>query len=91
MHELVRWFFIITGSRNEAGGWYGFWSGFGGSIPDFLILASIVQVYRTHTCAHRPCRRWAHHITKAGHRLCKIHIGKGIDELELPHINEDHQ
>jgi hypothetical protein len=36
--DSAHWFLRYTGADAEAGTWYGFWSGFGGAIPDFLIL-----------------------------------------------------
>jgi hypothetical protein len=91
IHWIVRWAWEISGARNESGAWYGAWSGFGGSIPDFILLGGLITFYRHHTCAHRPCRRWAHHVTKDGYKLCKIHIGKPLAELELHVIHEDHR
>src|ERR1700728_4306231 len=44
--DSAHWFLRYTGADAESGTWYGFWSGFGGSIPDFLILGSIITVYR---------------------------------------------
>ncbi len=44
--DSAHWFLRYTGADAEPGTWYGFWSGFGGSIPDFLILGSIITIYR---------------------------------------------
>lgn len=89
-HAISQFFWWFTGGRDEGGRAYGLWSGFGGAVPDFLILGGLVQVYRTHSCAHKPCRRWAHHVTKNGYKLCKKHIGVPEDDLILHPIDPSH-
>src|SRR5580658_7401722 len=53
--DSAHWFLRYTGADAESGTWYGFWSGFGGSIPDFLILGSIITIYRHHNCHVKGC------------------------------------
>ena len=55
--DSAHWFLRYTGADAESGTWYGFWSGFGGAIPDFLILGSIITVYRHHNCHVKGCLR----------------------------------
>jgi hypothetical protein len=85
------WFMRATGANSEGGPVYGFWSGFGGAIPDFLILGGIITLYRQHNCAHRPCRKIGRHTTKDGYRLCRVHVAMPVDQLELPAVHEDHR
>jgi hypothetical protein len=75
-HEwLHHWVFVILGSRNEAGAWYGFWSGFGGSVPDISIIAGALVWYLNHTCHDHPgCLRWGKYPAAGGlFRLCHVH------------------
>ena len=67
-------FFVLLGSRNEAGGWYGFHSGFGGAAYTSLIPA-IAVLYWHHTCHHSPwCLRWGKYEAAGGlFRLCRVH------------------
>lgn len=75
--HLLQWMGVSDSSSRA----YNLWSGFGGSVPDFMILASIVTVYRHHSCHVRRCPRLGkavdgtpylacprHHPTHAGHR-----------------------
>lgn len=75
MHWLG-WYWWLTGARDESGRAYGFWSGFGGSIPDFLILGGIVTLYRHHNCHVKGCP-WIgrHEYEKDGvtFKVCKTH------------------
>jgi hypothetical protein len=91
MHWIANAFWWVTGARDEGGRAYGFWSGFGGAVPDFLILGSLAVVYRKHVCAHKPCRRIARHTTKDGYKLCQVHVGKPLAALDLPPVHSDHR
>lgn len=72
--EVLHWLLTITGAKNESGVWYGFWSGFGGSIPDFLILGSIIGLYMHHNCAVKGCPRIGHHPVEGTHyKTCHKH------------------
>ena len=69
----AHWFLRYTGADAESGTWYGFWSGFGGSIPDFLILGSIVTVYRHHNCHVKGCLRLGRQVEGTPYLACPIH------------------
>jgi hypothetical protein len=61
MHGIDSFFhnvFVWTGTYNESGGWYGFWSGFAGG---FGILAIFVVGYRKINCHTQRCWRIGHH------------------------------
>lgn len=64
---MWHWIVQVSGARDESGAWYGLWSGFGGSIPDFLILGGLITFFRQRNC-HQP-RCW---------RLGRRHVGDGI-------------
>jgi hypothetical protein len=72
-HDTQAWFFRYTGATDSGGTWYGFWSGFGGSIPDFLILGSIVTVYRHHNCHVKGCVRLGKPVDGTPYLACPVH------------------
>jgi hypothetical protein len=71
--DSAHWFLRYTGADAEAGTWYGFWSGFGGAIPDFLILGSIITVYRHHNCHVKGCLRLGKPVEGTPYVACPIH------------------
>jgi len=72
MHELLHLYYTITGANNESGPAYGFWSGFGGSIPDFLIISSIIIFLIHKNCHIKGCKRLGHP-NQHGIVYCKRH------------------
>jgi hypothetical protein len=48
------WFLQVTGTANESGKWYGFWSGFGADLEEFGIVVIIYGVYRRNKCQSCP-------------------------------------
>jgi hypothetical protein len=68
-------FFVITGNRDEDGGYYGFWSGFAGGVRVFEWPVIIAVLYWHHTCHHGPwCLRWGKYPAAGGmFRLCHVH------------------
>lgn len=77
MTWLVHLYLAVTGAGNEAGKAYGFWSGFGGSIPDFLILGGLITFLRQRNCEVHRCWRLGRHQTAANHRVCRRHHPDG--------------
>jgi hypothetical protein len=72
--DSATWFMKYTGSVNSSSSsWYGFWSGFGGSIPDFLILGSIITVYRHHNCHVKGCIRLGKPVEGTPYLACPVH------------------
>jgi hypothetical protein len=67
-------FFVLLGSRNESGGWYGFHSGVGGSLYLSLVPAAFLVWYHR-TCHASPlCLRWGKYEAAGGvFRLCRRH------------------
>jgi hypothetical protein len=57
------------------GPWYGFWSGFGGSVPDIAIITGASAWYLNHTCHDHPtCLRWGKYPAAGGlFKLCRHH------------------
>jgi len=72
------WFEIHTGTVNESGPYYGFWSGFGSDIGEATILVGIVTLYRHHNCHVKGC----------------AHLGRRVDGtpyVACPKHHPDHQ
>jgi hypothetical protein len=64
--------FIIFGNRDEAGAWYGFWSGFAGGVRVFEWPVIIGLLYWHHTCHVSSCILPGRHIVD-GSRWCNHH------------------
>jgi hypothetical protein len=71
--DSAHWFLRYTGADAESATWYGFWSGFGGAIPDFLILGSIVTIYRHHNCHVKGCLRLGRQVEGTPYVACPTH------------------
>jgi hypothetical protein len=78
---LVTWwprvrneFFVLLGSRNESGGWYGFNSGAAGAFY-MSALPALGLLWYHHTCHDSPwCLRWGKYPAAGGlFRLCRHH------------------
>jgi hypothetical protein len=64
-------FFVLLGSRNEAGGYYGFNSGAGGAFYMSAVPA-VLLVYWHHTCHEGGCFLPGRHVVD-GTRWCSRH------------------
>ena len=64
-------FFVLLGSRNESGGWYGFNSGAGGAFYMSAIPA-VLLLYWHHTCHVGRCLLPGRHVVD-GSRWCNRH------------------
>jgi hypothetical protein len=71
------WFEVHTGTVNEGGPYYGFWSGFGSDLGEAAIIVGGVQLLRRANCHTRRCYRIGHKVTDpaSGHeyRQCVRH------------------
>jgi hypothetical protein len=74
-HWCLHLFFHTTGAENGGAGstWYGFWSGFGGAVPDFLILGGLVTLYRHHNCHVKGCPRIGKSVEGTPYKACHLH------------------
>ena len=74
MHWLTSWIFTVLGARDEGGAWYGFWSGFGGAMPDVMILVALCGWWWHHTCHVSRCWRAGRHpVEGTAYRTCRRH------------------
>jgi hypothetical protein len=72
------WLQVHTGTINEAGPYYGFWSGFGSDLEEFGILgavgAGIYQLIKKYNCHEPGCWRIGQHPAAGGQfLLCYRH------------------
>lgn len=94
VYECVTWwpkirneFFVLTGARNESGGWYGFHSGIGGAAY-FGIPLFVVMFWWHHQCGVHGCYWYARRTTAAGERACwkhHPHKKRTVEELHEAH------
>jgi hypothetical protein len=77
-HVFQHWLAVHTGTVNEPGPYYGFWSGFGGILERLVELSVIAAILlRRHNCEVRGCWRIGRHDTAAGHNVCRQHHPDG--------------
>ena len=70
----MHWLAVFLGLSSETGRFYAFWSGFGGSIPDILILTAIAGWLHHNNCAQHRCWRLGRHVVDGtGIRTCRLH------------------
>lgn len=84
------WIEVHTGTVNEAGPYYGFWSGFGSDLGEVTMLAGLWAAWRHVNCHNKGCPRLGHHRTSEGHRLCKKCVAKPREKLVLHQVHNDH-
>ena len=75
---LQHWLAVHTGTVDEPGPYYGFFSGFGSDLAELTIITGLLAMYRKHNCHVRRCWRIGRHdftSPPAGltYRLCRRH------------------
>lgn len=76
----MHWLGVITGTLPVPSGGsaeYQFFSGFGGSLPDLLLLTALAGWYWHRTCEVGKCWRLRRHTTAGGHAVCRKHMPGG--------------
>lgn len=84
------WVEIHTGTVNEPGPFYGFWSGFGSDIGELAIIGAVIGMYRKHNCHVKGCFRIAKHPVE-GTSFCackKHHPATPEGDITAQHIAE---
>lgn len=72
MNWLWHWIEIHTGTVNESGPYYGFFSGFGSDLGEVTILGVIVTGYRHVNCHSKGCFRIARHpVEGTPYKVCR--------------------
>jgi hypothetical protein len=77
-HTVNHWLAVHTGTVNESGPYYGFWSGFGSDLAEFGILGAIgtaiYQLVKKYNCHEPGCWRVGAHPAAGGQfLLCYRH------------------
>ena len=67
------WFEVHTGTVNESGPYYGFWSGFGSDIGEATLIAGVLAVWRHHSCHVRGCARLGRQVEGTPYLACPKH------------------
>jgi len=84
--HLWYWFEVHTGTVNESGPYYGFWSGFGSDLGEVTLLAVFISAYRNVKCASCPRVALHHKVPETGQRTCDKHTTQEHhDELRRKH------
>lgn len=72
MSSFLHWLAVHTGTVNESGPYYGFWSGFGSDLGEAALFGAVVGMFRKHNCHQRWCWRIGRH--QAGEYIvCRKH------------------
>jgi hypothetical protein len=78
------WFEVHTGTVNESGPYYGFWSGFGSDLGEATIFVAIVAAWRHHNCHVKGCPRIGRPVPGTPYVACPRHhpahegTGRGV-------------
>jgi hypothetical protein len=86
---LLHWLAVHTGTVDESGPYYGFWSGFGSDLGEVAIVGGLLTMVRRHNCEVRGCWRLGRHKTAAGHAVCRRHHPD--DHLTAQRVEEEHR
>jgi hypothetical protein len=96
--DVVRhWLAVHTGTVNESGPFYGFWSGFGSDIGEATLIGAVsVGVYtgaRKVNCHTKGCWRIGHHpLEGTPYHLCKHHHPDvPVEGASIEHILAQHK
>ena len=86
---LWHWIEIHTGTVNESGPYYGFWSGFGSDLGEVTLIASAWVLYRQHKC--KTCPRIAKHpVEGTPYKTCHRHATEAHHATLHAHHAEKH-
>ena len=87
------WFQVHTGTVNESGPYYGFWSGFGSDLGEATIFVALVATWRHHDCHVKGCARLGRRVDGTPYLACPKHHpdhkgmkrGVSLEELRRAH------
>lgn len=72
LEPLLHWLAVHTGTDDEAGRYYAFWSGFGSDLGEVALVGAVLGAARKHNCHQRHCWRIGRH-TVDGTPWCNRH------------------
>jgi hypothetical protein len=84
--HIWHWFEVHSGTVNESGPFYGFFSGFGSDLGEVAIIGGLVQLYRQHNCHVKGCARLSKHeydMDGVKYKLCRKHHPE-VNENDRP-------
>lgn len=67
------WFEVHSGTSNESGVYYAFWSGFGSDVGEATLFVGIVATWRHHNCHVKGCPRIGRPIPGTPYIACPRH------------------
>ncbi len=67
------WFEVHSGTVNESGPYYGFWSGFGSDIGEATIVVGVAAAWRHHNCHVKGCPRLGRPVPGTPYIACPRH------------------
>jgi hypothetical protein len=85
-HEFFPWFLHVTGTSDEQGPWYAFWSGFGSDIGEITIAGALIDMARRAVVHHREVLAQA-----AQHHREKLAQDKSLHVEHMGLLGRQHQ
>jgi hypothetical protein len=70
---LFHWFEVHTGTVNESGPYYGFWSGFGSDIGEATLVVGVWAAWHHHNCHVKGCARLGRPVDGTPYVACSRH------------------
>jgi hypothetical protein len=67
------WFEVHTGTINETGTYYAFWSGFGSDIGEATLVVGVAAVWRHHNCHVKGCLHLGRPVPGTPYIACPKH------------------
>jgi hypothetical protein len=67
------WFEVHSGTVNESGPYYGFWSGFGSDIGEATLVVGVAAAWRHHNCHVKGCPRLGRTVEGTPYIACPKH------------------
>ncbi len=92
-HDIWPWLEVHTGTVNESGPYYGFWSGFGSDLGEATIFVGVVAAYRHHNCHVKGCPWLGHPVEGTPYLACPTHHPQhegGKRGVTVEQIHEQH-
>ena len=91
--HLWAWIEVHVGAQNEAGSYYGFWSGFGRDLSEITLVAALIAELRHINCHTKRCWRIGKHpVEGTPYRVCaKCHPTVPDGGATKDHIHRAHK
>lgn len=93
IRHIWLWVEVHTGTVNESGPYYGFFSGFGSDIGEVTILGAAFGLYRAHNCHSKGCP-WIgkHAVEGTPYKVChRCHPTLSGDKATREEIHAAHR